>query len=107
MEYDDIVDRRRRYSALLEKSLESLIETLRRRPDILRISIFGSYARGRTDLFTDLDVLVIMDSARPFIERLETGLNRKRQEMGHTGLVLLPDTIPQRFARQYSRQSLY
>jgi len=69
VEYEDIVDARRRYSALLEKSLESLIETLRRRPDILRISIFGSYARGRTDLFTDLDVLVIMDSARPFIER--------------------------------------
>ena len=69
MEHTDIDDARRRYSKLLEGSLELLVETLKRRPDILRITIFGSYALGRRDLFTDLDVLVIMDSARPFIER--------------------------------------
>ena len=69
MEYTDIAEARRRYRALLEGSLESLVETLKRRSDILRISIFGSYARGRADLFTDLDVLVIMDTDRPFIER--------------------------------------
>src|SRR2546428_5165186 len=69
MEYTDIAEARRKYRALLEGSLESLVETLKRRSDILRISISGSYAQGRTDLFTDLDVLVIMDSARPFIER--------------------------------------
>src|SRR5438445_49925 len=69
MEYTDIAEARRRYRALLEGSLELLVETLKRRPDVLRISIFGSYARGRSDLFTDLDVLVIMDTSRPFMER--------------------------------------
>ena len=37
--------------------------------DVERISLFGSYARGRADLFTDLDVLVIMNTDKPFIER--------------------------------------
>ena len=37
--------------------------------DIEKISLFGSYARGRADLFTDLDVLVILETDKPFIER--------------------------------------
>ena len=37
--------------------------------DIEKISLFGSYARGRADLFTDLDVLVIWNTDKPFIER--------------------------------------
>ena len=36
-----------------------------------KISIFGSYARGKRDLFTDLDVLIIMESNKPFLERLK------------------------------------
>ena len=38
-------------------------------PAVFRISIFGSYARGSADLFTDLDILVIMQSHQPFIKR--------------------------------------
>src|SRR5438093_7975973 len=38
---------------------------------------------------------------------VETRLERKRQEMGRAGLILHPDPIPERFARQYSSQSLY
>ena len=69
MEYTDLRVARRDYSVLLERSLQSLVEALKQRSDILRISLFGSYARGRADLFTDLDVLVIMDTTKPFIER--------------------------------------
>ena len=69
MESMRIADARREYSALLERSLLSLVETLKLRPDVLRISVFGSYSRGRADLFTDLDVLVIMETAMPFVER--------------------------------------
>ena len=36
----------------------------------VRLSLFGSYARGKADLFTDLDVLVIMETALPFVQRL-------------------------------------
>jgi predicted nucleotidyltransferase len=35
-----------------------------------RVSLFGSFARGRRDLFTDLDVLVVWETERPLLERL-------------------------------------
>src|SRR5438046_8601179 len=65
----DIAERRREYADLLEQSLTRLVDLLKERDDVLRISLFGSYARGRRDLFTDLDVLVIMQTAEPFVER--------------------------------------
>ena len=34
------------------------------------MSLFGSYAHGRRDLFTDLDILVIMETERDVAERL-------------------------------------
>ena len=33
------------------------------------VVLFGSAARGRRDLFTDLDLLVVLPSDLPFIER--------------------------------------
>ncbi len=57
------------YRQLLDESLTVLVEKLRRRDDVLHVGVFGSYARGRTDLFTDLDVLVIIETALPFVER--------------------------------------
>ena len=32
--------------------------------------LFGSYARGRNDLLADFDLMVIMESDLPFVERL-------------------------------------
>ena len=34
------------------------------------MSLFGSYARGRRDLFTDLDLLVIMETESGIVDRL-------------------------------------
>jgi predicted nucleotidyltransferase len=38
-------------------------------PGVRRVSVFGSAARGRADLFTDLDVLVVRETDEPFVER--------------------------------------
>jgi predicted nucleotidyltransferase len=40
-----------------------------RRPDIERICLFGSWARGEQDETSDLDVVVIMRTVLPFLER--------------------------------------
>jgi predicted nucleotidyltransferase len=50
--------------------VDRLVSTLFTLHEVQRISLFGSYARGRHDLFTDLDVLVILETAKPFVERL-------------------------------------
>jgi predicted nucleotidyltransferase len=63
-----LASKRREYRALLRKSARKIASGLRPLK-VNKISLYGSYARGRADLFTDLDVLVIMDTDKPFIER--------------------------------------
>ena len=40
------------------------------RSGVRRIGYFGSYARGRRDLFTDLDLFVAWKTERPVLDRL-------------------------------------
>ena len=60
-------ERRREYKALLEKSVEIILKKLKGKVE--RISLFGSYARGKVDLFTDLDILILMNTDKSFLER--------------------------------------
>lgn len=62
--------RREEYARRLDESLRMAVETLARLPGIQRVSVFGSYAKGRRDLFTDLDLLVVWDTDKPVTERL-------------------------------------
>ena len=48
--------------------VERLRQALRKR-GARRAIVFGSYARGNADAFSDLDLVVIAPSERPFIER--------------------------------------
>jgi predicted nucleotidyltransferase len=61
--------KRREYRNLLNRSANEITAKLSHL-NAERISLFGSYARGRMDIFTDLDVLVIMDTDKSFIERI-------------------------------------
>ncbi len=53
---------------LLETELARIAADLRKL-GARRLVLFGSYARGRVDPFTDLDLLVVLDSELPFVER--------------------------------------
>ena len=68
MDHQKIAAERDKYRRLLEKSAGEIVARLL--PfNVEKVSLYGSYAKGRADLFTDLDILVIMDSDKPFIER--------------------------------------
>jgi len=56
------------YPALLAGELDRLTARLREL-GAEKIILFGSYAKGRADLLTDLDLIVVMASDLPFIER--------------------------------------
>lgn len=51
-------------------------EPLLRRAAVNRAVVFGSWARGEADGFSDLDLVVVMDTDRP---RAERGLELSRQ----------------------------
>ena len=64
-----IAERRAAYVRRLEEAVERVRTVLADVPGIRRVSLFGSYARGRRDLFTDLDLFVVWDTDRPLLER--------------------------------------
>ena len=66
----DLTAERAAYVRKLDAAPRQIIEVLSEVEGIRRISIFGSYARGRRDLFTDLDLLVIWETDKSFLERL-------------------------------------
>jgi len=69
MAKETLAHRRQEYRELLHYSTGEIVAKLSHL-NVERISLFGSYTRGRIDLFTDLDVLVIMDTEKPFTERM-------------------------------------
>jgi predicted nucleotidyltransferase len=60
---------RRAYRRALRSTLEETVTALASRPEVERIILFGSYARGRRDLFTDLDLMVVLESPLDFVTR--------------------------------------
>ena len=64
-----LAEKRAAYVRRLEDAVERIRTVLADVPGMQRVSLFGSYARGRRDLFTDLDVFVVWDTDRPFLER--------------------------------------
>lgn len=67
----EAIDRERAaYREMLARSLEQVVATLSSLDEVERISLFGSYTRGEADLFTDLDLLVVMRTELGFVERL-------------------------------------
>jgi predicted nucleotidyltransferase len=64
-----LAEKRQRYCRDLEDSLRDIVDRLSQVPEVEKIILFGSYSEGRRDLLTDLDIAVVMDSDKPFLER--------------------------------------
>lgn len=69
-EHDLPAQKRATYARQLKESVARLVATLAGLTEVERLSLVGSYARGRADLCTDPDVLVVMRTARSYPERL-------------------------------------
>jgi predicted nucleotidyltransferase len=73
---------------------------------VQKIILFGSYATGRRDLFTDLDLLVIMDSSLDFVTRCAEVARRLRASVALDLLVYTPQEIEQMRDRPFLRHIL-
>ncbi len=62
-------DLRSEHTRMLEESVQRIVKVLSGKVE--KISLFGSYARGRSDLFTDLDILIVMKTEKSFVDRLK------------------------------------
>ena len=92
-------DRRTAHAAELAHDLDAVVRQLAAMPAVCRIVLFGSYAAGRRDLLTDLDLLVVMDSSLDFVAR-----NAQLAAQVHASVALdLLAYTPDEFARMRDR----
>ncbi|HXG42250.1 MAG TPA: nucleotidyltransferase domain-containing protein [Dehalococcoidia bacterium] len=64
-----LAQERARYVAELDAALKRAVARLRLLPEVVWVGVTGSYARGRRDLFTDLDLVVVMETVMGPVER--------------------------------------
>jgi predicted nucleotidyltransferase len=97
---------RKSYVEALAQDLDSLVQQLSRIPAIQKVILFGSYATGRRDLFTDLDLLVIMDSSLDFVSRNVALARDLQARVALDLLVYTPQEMEQMRERPFLRHAL-
>jgi predicted nucleotidyltransferase len=97
---------RRRYARALERDLTSLVVQLSQMPAVHRVILFGSYAAGRRDLFTDLDILVVMDSQQDFVARTAELGRQLRAGVALDVLAYTPQEMERMRDRPFVRHAL-
>ena len=97
---------RERYVATLAEDLEGLVQQLSNMPDVRQVILFGSYAAGRRDLLTDLDLLVVMDSTLGFVDRNVELAKRLHVRVALDLLAYTPQEVTQMRDRPFMRLAL-
>jgi predicted nucleotidyltransferase len=92
-------------AALLDAELARLVDELKHMGADL-IVLFGSYAKGRRDLFTDLDLLVVIESDKPFVERLPALYATLAPKVAADILVYTPQEFLEMKERRFLRHAL-
>jgi predicted nucleotidyltransferase len=98
--------RRRQYQRALAKALQSIVAALARKPEVERAILFGSYAEGRCDLFTDLDILIVMESPLDFVSRTAEMYRYLSSPVDMDLFVYTPEELERNRDRGFIRQAL-
>ncbi|MCP4168131.1 MAG: nucleotidyltransferase domain-containing protein [Chloroflexi bacterium] len=99
MNSEALATKRQAYRQELAQNLERILAILTRKSGVEQVILFGSYASGRRDLFTGLDLLVVMQSDQDFVTRSAA----LRQELPITVDVDLLVYTPEELARIQKR----
>lgn len=102
----DLVAQRTAYSQALQDALQRILVQLRQMAEVERVILFGSYAAGRRDLFTDLDLLVVVNSSEDFVTRTARLRRRLRAGVDFDLLVYTPEEFTQMQDRGFLRHIL-
>lgn len=102
----NLEQKREVYRKSLETSLERIITQVREIPEILKVISFGSYASGRRDLFTDLDLIVIVETEKEFIRRTADLYQVLKSDVDLDLLVYTPEEFDKMKEGSFLRKAL-
>lgn len=106
MDQQQVATKREAYRQALAASLERIVAVLSRQPEVRRIVLFGSYAEGRADLLTDLDLLVVMESPLDFVARTAALYRELGSTVDMDLLVYTPEEVERLGRRGFLRRVL-
>lgn len=98
--------RRAEYSRALDDALDKILRHLANTPEVEKVILFGSYATGRRDLFTDLDLLVVMASEQDFVRRTAELYRQLQAGVDLDLLVYTPEEFEKQRQRGFVRHAL-
>jgi predicted nucleotidyltransferase len=101
-----LLQRRAEYAEALDRALDRIVAQLAAMPEVERVILFGSYAAGRRDLFTDLDLLVVMASDQDFVRRTAELYRRISTDVDVDLLVYTPEEFKRLGERGFIRHAL-
>lgn len=85
----------------IERSLDTIVTKLRNHYQPQRIVLFGSWAHGKADSDSDIDLLIIKDTRERLIDRcahVRRILSSRKRTVPLEVLVLTPGELEQRLA---------
>ncbi len=107
MSLESVLEQRRaEYSQALDEALNRIVDHLANMPEVERVILFGSYAAGRRDLFTDLDLLVVMASEQDFLSRTAALYGQLQAGVDMDLLVYTPEEFERQRQRGFVREAL-
>ena len=106
MDEQTLAAKRQQYRRALADAVQHIVSALARRPEVQRAILFGSYAQGRSDLFTDLDILVVMDSPLDFVTRTAEMHRYLSPAVDLDLLVYTPEELERNRNRHFIRRAL-
>lgn len=106
MSAQTLQEKRAVYAEDLEKALERIVAELSTNPNVERVILFGSYADGKRDLLTDLDVIVIMESRLDYVSRTAEMYGQLHPGVDIDLLVYTPQEFERMRKRGFLRHAL-
>lgn len=94
------------YRRALAAALDEIVARLAQHSAVERAILFGSYVRGRGDLFTDLDLVIVMDSDEPFVTRTARMYTFLAPQVDVDLLVYTPAEFEAQRTRRFFRHAL-
>ena len=101
-----LAEKRRVHRQALSRTLDEITARLAQHGDVERAILFGSYARGQEDLFTDLDLVIVMRSGEDFVNRTAQMYAYLAPEVDVDLLVYTPAEFEAQRRRRFLRQAL-
>jgi predicted nucleotidyltransferase len=90
----------------LENASRSILRQLCAIPEVEKVILFGSYAAGRRDLFTDLDLLVVMASEKDIVTRTAELYQQVHSDVDLDLFVFTPEEIERQKGSSFLRSAL-